>query len=98
MYLPAGARLYPSSCSSRARGQLVTVSQPGVCRYGSRLDCCYGWKKNNKGRCEGNLSTLCLFLLHGCVLGTNNGVSCKAPRSQRRKACVGLKYLDFLGE
>lgn len=98
MYLPAGARLYPSSCSSRARGQLVTVSQPGVCRYGSRLDCCYGWKKNNKGRCEGNLSTLCLFLLHGCVLGTIKGVSCKAPRSQRRKACVGLKYLDFSGE
>ena len=29
------------------------VSQPGVCRYGRRLECCYGWKKNGEGQCEG---------------------------------------------
>ncbi|XP_067152686.1 epidermal growth factor-like protein 6 isoform X1 [Apteryx mantelli] len=48
--------------SSRARGQLVAVSQPGVCRYGSRLDCCFGWRKNNKGHCE----AVCR---HGCKYG-----------------------------
>lgn len=72
--MPAGASVYPSLRSSRARGQLVAVSQPGVCRYGSRLDCCYGWKKNNKGHCEGNINALCLFPLHGGVLGTNKGI------------------------
>lgn len=25
----------------------------GVCRYGNRLECCYGWQKNTKGQCEG---------------------------------------------
>lgn len=83
--VPAGASVYPSLHSSRARGQLVTVSQPGVCRYGSRLDCCYGWKKNNKGHCEGNINTLCLFPLHGCVLGTNKGISYTSARSYRKK-------------
>uniref|UniRef100_A0A8B9SC71 EGF like domain multiple 6 n=1 Tax=Apteryx owenii TaxID=8824 RepID=A0A8B9SC71_APTOW len=45
-----------------SRGQLVAVSQPGVCRYGSRLDCCFGWRKNNKGHCE----AVCR---HGCKYG-----------------------------
>lgn len=79
------ACVYPSLCSSRAREQLVTVSQPGMCRYGSRLDCCYGWKKNNKGHCEGNINTLCLFPLHSCVLGTNQGISYMSTRSHRKK-------------
>ncbi|KAK2519628.1 epidermal growth factor-like protein 6 [Columba guinea] len=60
------ACVYPSLCSSRAREQLVTVSQPGMCRYGSRLDCCYGWKKNNKGHCE----AICR---HGCKYGECTG-------------------------
>lgn len=79
VYLPAGASVYPFLCSSRVHGQLVTVSQPGVCRYGSRTDCCYGWKKNNKGHCEGNANTLCLFPLHSCVLGANKGLDVNLP-------------------
>ncbi|KAM6094499.1 epidermal growth factor-like protein 6 isoform 3-T3 [Chlamydotis macqueenii] len=67
--------------SSRARGQLVTVSQPGVCRYGSRLDCCYGWKKNNKGRCE----AICG---HGCKYGECMGPNkCKCFPGFTGKTC-----------
>lgn len=36
--------------------QVLTGNQVGVCRYGRRLECCYGWKKNSKGQCEGNMS------------------------------------------
>lgn len=90
----AGASVYPSLHSSRAHGQLVTVSQPGVCRYGSRLDCCYGWKKNNKGHCEGNINTLCSFALHSCVLGTNKGISYTSARSYRKKTFWGVKSLS----
>ncbi|XP_044073730.1 epidermal growth factor-like protein 6 isoform X3 [Siniperca chuatsi] len=32
--------------------QVLTGNQAGVCRYGRRLECCYGWKKNSKGQCE----------------------------------------------
>ncbi|XP_064331242.1 epidermal growth factor-like protein 6 isoform X2 [Phalacrocorax carbo] len=67
--------------SSRARGQLVTVSQPGVCRYGSRLDCCYGWKKNNKGHCE----AICG---HGCKYGECMGPNkCKCFPGYTGKTC-----------
>lgn len=99
VYLPAGASVYPFLCSSRVHGQLVTVSQPGVCRYGSRTDCCYGWKKNNKGHCEGNANSLCLFPLHSCVLGANKRTWCESARSYRRKAREGVKSLiTWVGE
>ena len=41
------------SLTCRHHRQVSAGSQPGVCRYGSRIECCYGWKKNNKGQCEG---------------------------------------------
>ncbi|KAM9566023.1 epidermal growth factor-like protein 6 isoform 1-T1 [Guaruba guarouba] len=67
--------------SSRARGQLVAVSQPGMCRYGSRLDCCYGWKKNSKGQCE----AICG---HGCKYGECMGPNkCKCFLGFTGKTC-----------
>ncbi|XP_064928994.1 epidermal growth factor-like protein 6 isoform X5 [Columba livia] len=67
--------------SSRAREQLVTVSQPGMCRYGSRLDCCYGWKKNNRGHCE----AICR---HGCKYGECTGPNkCKCFPGFTGKTC-----------
>ncbi|KAK5613001.1 hypothetical protein CRENBAI_003301 [Crenichthys baileyi] len=36
----------------RHHRQVLTGTQPGVCRYGRRLECCYGWMKNTKGQCE----------------------------------------------
>ncbi|XP_053166433.1 epidermal growth factor-like protein 6 isoform X2 [Hemicordylus capensis] len=50
--LPFAAGGFAEAASSRGRRQLLTVNQPGVCRYGSKLDCCYGWKRNSKEHCE----------------------------------------------
>ncbi|XP_065599981.1 epidermal growth factor-like protein 6 isoform X2 [Cyrtonyx montezumae] len=75
------AAVLAAAGSSRARGQLVAVSQPGVCRYGSRLDCCYGWKKNNKGHCE----AICG---HGCKYGECVGPNkCKCFPGFTGKTC-----------
>lgn len=45
--------LYSSLLLQRHYRQVLTGNQAGVCRYGRRLECCYGWKKNSKGQCEG---------------------------------------------
>ncbi|XP_053166436.1 epidermal growth factor-like protein 6 isoform X5 [Hemicordylus capensis] len=60
--LPFAAGGFAEAASSRGRRQLLTVNQPGVCRYGSKLDCCYGWKRNSKEHCE----AICE---HGCKYG-----------------------------
>ncbi|XP_071287252.1 epidermal growth factor-like protein 6 [Agelaius tricolor] len=66
--------------SSRARGQLGAVSQPGVCRYGSRWDCCPGWRKN-KGHCEATCG-------HGCKYGECMGPNkCKCFPGFTGKTC-----------
>uniref|UniRef100_A0A3B3ZN25 Uncharacterized protein n=1 Tax=Periophthalmus magnuspinnatus TaxID=409849 RepID=A0A3B3ZN25_9GOBI len=56
-------------------------SQPGVCRYGRRLECCYGWKKNSKGhQCE-----------HGCKHGECVGPNkCKCFPGYTGKTCNQL--------
>nr|XP_028583523.1 epidermal growth factor-like protein 6 isoform X2 [Podarcis muralis] len=61
-WLPLVAGGFPENVSSRGRRQLLTMNQPGVCRYGSKLDCCYGWKRNSKGHCEATCE-------HGCKYG-----------------------------
>lgn len=40
--------------SPRDYGLPALARQPGVCRYGTKMACCYGWKRNSKGVCEGN--------------------------------------------
>ncbi|XP_062831335.1 epidermal growth factor-like protein 6 isoform X4 [Anolis carolinensis] len=50
------------SLRSRGRRQLLPLNQSGVCRYGSKLDCCYGWKRNSKEHCEATCE-------HGCKYG-----------------------------
>ncbi|KAM3677651.1 epidermal growth factor-like protein 6 isoform 1-T1 [Ammospiza maritima maritima] len=67
--------------SSRARGQLRAVGRPGVCRYGSRWDCCPGWRKNNKGHCEATCG-------HGCKYGECMGPNkCKCFPGFTGKTC-----------
>ncbi|XP_040389462.1 epidermal growth factor-like protein 6 isoform X3 [Cygnus olor] len=81
LLLLLAALLLAAAGSSRVRGQLVTVSQPGVCRYGSRMDCCYGWKKNSKGHCE----AICG---HGCKYGECLGPNkCKCFPGFTGKTC-----------
>ncbi|XP_025891118.1 epidermal growth factor-like protein 6 [Nothoprocta perdicaria] len=67
--------------SSRARGQMVAVAQPGLCHFGSKLDCCYGWRRNNKDHCE----AVCR---HGCKYGECVGPNkCKCFPGFTGKTC-----------
>ncbi|XP_015246281.1 PREDICTED: epidermal growth factor-like protein 6 isoform X2 [Cyprinodon variegatus] len=65
----------------RHHRQVPNGSQPGVCRYGSRLECCYGWKKNNKGQCEAQCEHGCK---HGECVGPNK---CKCFPGYTGKMC-----------
>ncbi|XP_074515281.1 epidermal growth factor-like protein 6 isoform X3 [Sebastes fasciatus] len=61
--------------------QVLTGNQPGVCRYGRRLECCYGWKKNSKGQCEAQCDHGCK---HGECVGPNK---CKCFPGYAGKTC-----------
>ncbi|XP_050975832.1 epidermal growth factor-like protein 6 isoform X2 [Labeo rohita] len=75
--------LYFSSGSAdyRQKRQIPTRSLAGVCRYGSRLECCYGWKKNSKGHCEAQCDLGCK---HGECVGPNK---CKCFPGYTGKTC-----------
>ncbi|XP_071210588.1 epidermal growth factor-like protein 6 isoform X1 [Salvelinus alpinus] len=75
---------YASSGSAdvnRHRRQVPTGGQPGVCGYGRRLACCYGWRKNSKGQCEAQCE-------HGCKHGECAGPNkCKCYPGYTGKMC-----------
>ncbi|XP_049583983.1 epidermal growth factor-like protein 6 isoform X1 [Syngnathus scovelli] len=76
--------LHISSRDAEAQRQLRQVStgsQPGVCRYGRRLECCYGWKKNRRGQCEAQCEPGCK---HGDCVGPNK---CKCYPGYTGKTC-----------
>uniref|UniRef100_A0A8C8S0Q1 EGF like domain multiple 6 n=1 Tax=Pelusios castaneus TaxID=367368 RepID=A0A8C8S0Q1_9SAUR len=78
--LPFVARGSADPASSRGFMQLMTVSQPGVCLYGSKIECCYGWRKN-KGHCEATCE-------HGCKYGECLGPNkCKCFPGFTGKTC-----------
>ncbi|XP_059198164.1 epidermal growth factor-like protein 6 isoform X2 [Centropristis striata] len=70
-----------SAGAHRHYRQVLTGNQPGVCRYGRRLECCYGWKKNNKGQCEAQCDQGCK---HGECVGPNK---CKCFPGYTGKTC-----------
>uniref|UniRef100_A0A8C2C4A6 EGF-like-domain, multiple 6 n=1 Tax=Cyprinus carpio TaxID=7962 RepID=A0A8C2C4A6_CYPCA len=65
----------------REKRQIPSRSLAGVCRYGSRLECCYGWKKNSKGHCEAQCDLGCK---HGECVGPNK---CKCFPGYTGKTC-----------
>ncbi|XP_052462978.1 epidermal growth factor-like protein 6 isoform X1 [Carassius gibelio] len=71
--------LYFSSGSADYRQSRQSLA--GVCRYGSRLECCYGWKKNSKGHCEAQCDLGCK---HGECVGPNK---CKCFPGYTGKTC-----------
>ncbi|TKS67127.1 Epidermal growth factor-like protein 6 [Collichthys lucidus] len=76
--------LHISSGSAEAHRhyrQVLTGNQAGVCRYGRRLECCYGWKKNSKGLCEAQCEHGCK---HGECVGPNK---CKCFPGYTGKTC-----------
>ncbi|KAJ8378349.1 hypothetical protein AAFF_G00243690 [Aldrovandia affinis] len=66
---------------SRNAGQVQAGSHPGVCRYGRRLECCYGWKRNRSGQCEAQCEHGCK---HGECVGPNK---CKCFPGYTGKTC-----------
>ncbi|XP_072542812.1 epidermal growth factor-like protein 6 isoform X2 [Salminus brasiliensis] len=70
-----------ASGDRRQSRQVSVGSQSGVCRYGSRLECCYGWKRNNKGHCEAQCELGCK---HGECVGPNK---CKCFPGYSGKTC-----------
>uniref|UniRef100_A0A8C3S908 EGF like domain multiple 6 n=1 Tax=Chelydra serpentina TaxID=8475 RepID=A0A8C3S908_CHESE len=67
---------------------LMSVSQPGVCRYGSKLECCYGWRKN-KGHCEAACERGCKY---GECVGPNK---CKCFPGFTGKTCSQGLYTFY---
>ncbi|XP_041438282.1 epidermal growth factor-like protein 6 isoform X1 [Xenopus laevis] len=62
--------------------QLITSpSTTGVCRYGIKTECCYGWKRNRKGQCEAVCEQGCK---HGECVGPNK---CKCIPGFTGKTC-----------
>ncbi|XP_074048808.1 epidermal growth factor-like protein 6 [Macrotis lagotis] len=73
--------LVHAAASSRSHRSLVFADQPGICHYGPKLECCHGWKKNNKGLCE----AICD---HGCKYGECVGPDkCKCLPGFTGKTC-----------
>ncbi|XP_061547493.1 epidermal growth factor-like protein 6 [Phycodurus eques] len=72
-----------SQCAEayRQHRQVSTGNQPGVCRYGRRLECCFGWKKNRRGQCEAQCEPGCK---HGECVGPNK---CKCFLGYTGKTC-----------
>nr|KAG8541862.1 hypothetical protein GDO81_028117 [Engystomops pustulosus]KAG8541863.1 hypothetical protein GDO81_028117 [Engystomops pustulosus] len=54
--------------SRRNRRLIPSLLTPGLCRYGTRTECCYGWKQNSKGQCEAICEQGCK---HGECVGPN---------------------------
>ncbi|XP_078415478.1 epidermal growth factor-like protein 6 isoform X2 [Cetorhinus maximus] len=67
--------------SNSFREQRHSGIQSGLCHYGSRLECCYGWKKNYKGQCEAVCEHGCK---HGECIGANK---CKCYPGFTGKTC-----------
>ncbi|XP_070145879.1 epidermal growth factor-like protein 6 [Ovis canadensis] len=55
--------------------------QPGVCRYGTILACCYGWRRSSKGVCEAMCEPGCKF---GECVGPNK---CRCFPGYTGKTC-----------
>ncbi|XP_028739379.1 epidermal growth factor-like protein 6 isoform X1 [Peromyscus leucopus] len=55
--------------------------QPGLCRYGTKIACCYGWKRNSKGLCEATCEPRCKF---GECVGPNK---CRCFPGYTGKTC-----------
>ncbi|KAB5576655.1 hypothetical protein PHYPO_G00200190 [Pangasianodon hypophthalmus] len=73
--------VFPAYAAYRESRQVSVGNLQGVCRYGNRLDCCYGWKKNTKGQCEAQCEFGCK---HGECVGPNK---CKCFPGYTGKTC-----------
>uniref|UniRef100_A0A8C5M282 EGF like domain multiple 6 n=1 Tax=Leptobrachium leishanense TaxID=445787 RepID=A0A8C5M282_9ANUR len=82
IYLSPAAGRYADQSRSRSHRQLIpSPNMPGLCRYGTKTECCHGWKRNNKGQCEAVCDEGCK---HGECVGPNK---CKCFPGFTGKTC-----------
>ncbi|XP_025229077.1 epidermal growth factor-like protein 6 isoform X3 [Theropithecus gelada] len=81
LLLPWVAGGFGNAASARHHGLLASARQPGVCHYGTRLACCYGWRRNSKGVCEATCEPGCKF---GECMGPNK---CRCFPGYTGKTC-----------
>ncbi|XP_006088686.1 epidermal growth factor-like protein 6 [Myotis lucifugus] len=63
------------------KGHGLSALQPGLCRYGTKLACCYGWRRGSKGVCEATCEPGCKF---GECVGPNK---CRCFPGYTGKTC-----------
>ncbi|XP_027464361.1 epidermal growth factor-like protein 6 isoform X1 [Zalophus californianus] len=70
-----------NAASPKDHGLSTSALQLGVCRYGTKLACCYGWRRNSKGVCEATCEPGCKF---GACVGPNK---CRCFPGYTGKTC-----------
>ncbi|XP_058391423.1 epidermal growth factor-like protein 6 isoform X1 [Diceros bicornis minor] len=81
LLLPWVAGGLGNAASPRDHGLSASALQPGLCRYGTKLACCYGWRRSSKGVCEATCEPRCKF---GECVGPNK---CRCFPGYTGKTC-----------
>ncbi|XP_019485640.1 PREDICTED: nephronectin [Hipposideros armiger] len=80
--LVLGSSLYlPAAAEFDGRWPRQIVSSVGLCRYGGRIDCCWGWARRSWGQCQPVCQPQCK---HGECIGPNK---CKCHPGYAGKTC-----------
>ncbi|XP_045393519.1 epidermal growth factor-like protein 6 [Lemur catta] len=81
LLLPWVAGGLGNAASPRDHELSAWARQSGVCQYGTKLACCYGWRRNSKGVCEATCEPGCKF---GECVGPNK---CRCFPGYTGKTC-----------
>ncbi|KAM5221145.1 epidermal growth factor-like protein 6 isoform 2-T2 [Ctenodactylus gundi] len=81
LLLPCVAGGFGTAASPRDHGLSALAHQSGLCHYGTKLACCYGWRRNTKGVCEATCEPGCKF---GECVGPNK---CRCFPGYTGKTC-----------
>ncbi|XP_075855413.1 epidermal growth factor-like protein 6 isoform X2 [Microcebus murinus] len=81
LLLPWVAGGLGNAASPRDHGLSALARQLGVCYYGTKLACCYGWRRNSNGVCEATCEPGCKF---GECVGPNK---CRCFPGYTGKTC-----------
>ncbi|XP_060042283.1 nephronectin isoform X2 [Erinaceus europaeus] len=79
--LALAALCLPAASDFDGRWPRQMVSSIGLCRYGGRIDCCWGWARQSWGRCQPVCQPACK---HGECVGPNK---CKCHPGYAGKTC-----------
>ncbi|XP_074849579.1 nephronectin isoform X2 [Carettochelys insculpta] len=81
LLLLAGLHLAAAAAGFDGRWPRQIVSSMGLCRFGSRIDCCWGWARQSWGQCQPICQPRCK---HGECIGPN---MCKCLPGYTGKTC-----------